>query len=38
MSILSTAVQKQVEKAIIDQGVITSEKFIKLREEAITKE
>ena len=38
MSILSAGVQKQVEKAIIDQGVISSDKFIKVKQEAETKE
>ncbi|MDO8265480.1 MAG: GspE/PulE family protein [Candidatus Saccharibacteria bacterium] len=34
MSVLSTTVQKQVEKAIVDQGLITAEEFRKVRDMA----
>jgi type IV pilus assembly protein PilB len=37
MSILSASIQKQVEKAIVDQGVIGSEQFIKVKQTADTK-
>lgn len=37
MSILSASIQKQVEKAIVDQGVIGSEQFIKVKETADSK-
>ena len=34
MSVLSTTVQKQVEKAIVEQGLITAEEFRKVRDTA----
>lgn len=37
MSVLSASVQKNVEKAIVEQGLITPEEFHNLRDEAETK-